>query len=83
MRRMLDVLLPKIEDQMKSWSAGINDAGSAAPGERLTEVTIRLRAKFRNYIQAVLEKLLENVRRANVYNLLQLISHYILIKSFW
>ncbi|XP_010681049.2 uncharacterized protein LOC104896062 isoform X1 [Beta vulgaris subsp. vulgaris] len=62
MRRMLDVLLPKIELQLKSWSACINDAGTAVPGERLTEVTIMLRAKFRNYMQAVLEKLVENTR---------------------
>ncbi|KAL2907285.1 Ankyrin repeat domain-containing protein 50 [Bienertia sinuspersici] len=61
MRKMLDVLLPKIEAQMKAWSGCIDDAGIAVPGERLTEVTIRLRAKFRNYIQAVLEKLLENI----------------------
>lgn len=62
MRRMLDVLLPKIEAQLKSWIACMNDAGSAVPGERLTEVTIMLRAKFRNYIQAILEKLVENTR---------------------
>lgn len=62
MRRMLDVLFPKIEDQLKTWSACTNDAGNAAPGEHLTEVTIMLRAKFRNYIQAVTEKLLENTR---------------------
>ncbi|KNA08755.1 hypothetical protein SOVF_159690 [Spinacia oleracea] len=62
MRRMLDVLLPKVEVQLKSWSTCIDDAGSAVPGERLTEVTIMLRTKFRNYIQAVLEKLVENTR---------------------
>lgn len=65
MRRMLDVLLPKVEVQLKSWSTCIDDAGSAVPGERLTEVTIMLRTKFRNYIQAVLEKLVENVSSAN------------------
>lgn len=67
---MLDVLLPKIELQLKSWSACINDAGTAVPGERLTEVTIMLRAKFRNYMQAVLEKLVENVSSANAVSIL-------------
>uniref|UniRef100_A0A7C9EE15 Uncharacterized protein n=1 Tax=Opuntia streptacantha TaxID=393608 RepID=A0A7C9EE15_OPUST len=62
MRRMLDVLFPKIEAQLKSWGACINDTGNAIPGERLNEVTIMLRAKLRNYIQAVVEKLLGNTR---------------------
>ncbi|XP_021758885.1 uncharacterized protein LOC110723806 isoform X2 [Chenopodium quinoa] len=65
MRRMLDVLLPKVEAQLKTWTACINDAGSAVPGEHLTEVTIMLRSKFRNYIQAILEKLVENTRLQN------------------
>ncbi|CAO2828235.1 unnamed protein product [Amaranthus hypochondriacus] len=65
MRRMLDVLLPKIEAQLKSCSAYTNDAGNLVPGERLTEVAIMLRTKFRNYIQAVLEKLVENTRLQN------------------
>lgn len=38
-----------------------NGGNSAAIGERLSEVTVTLRAKFRNYMQAVVEKLSENV----------------------
>ncbi|XP_074308502.1 uncharacterized protein LOC141643306 isoform X1 [Silene latifolia] len=62
LRRMLDVLFPKIETQLKTWSTCVVDSGNTAPGERLTEVTIMLRTKFRNLTQAVTEKLLENTR---------------------
>ncbi|KAG2243449.1 hypothetical protein Bca52824_094708 [Brassica carinata] len=55
MKRMLDVIRPKIEAQFKAWSSCIPDVGNAAPGDRLSEVTVMLRAKFRNYLQAVVE----------------------------
>lgn len=59
---MLDVLRPKIEVQLKSWgSCCIPAEGNTAAGERLSEVTVMLRSKFRNYLQAVVEKLVENV----------------------
>lgn len=60
LKRMLDILRPKIEAQFKSWGSCIPDGGNAVPGERLSEVTVMLRAKFRNYLQAVVEKLAEN-----------------------
>lgn len=62
MKRMLDILRPKIEQQLKSWGSCIPDGGNAAPGERLSEVTVMLRSKFRNYVQAVVEKLGENTK---------------------
>lgn len=65
MKRMLDVLRPEIEHQLKSWGSCIPDGGSTAPGDRLSEVTVMLRTKFRNYLQAVVEKLAENV--SNLY----------------
>ncbi|KAK9063154.1 hypothetical protein SSX86_017024 [Deinandra increscens subsp. villosa] len=66
MKRMLDVLRPKIELQLKSWgSCCVPDGGNVAPGERLSEVTVMLRSKFRNYLQAVVEKLAENTRLQN------------------
>ena len=62
MKRLLDVLRPRIESHLKSWSSCIPNGGNtAAIGERLSEVTVTLRAKFRNYMQAVVEKLSENV----------------------
>lgn len=66
MKRMLDVLRPKIETQFKSWGSCIPNIGNQIPGERLSEVTVMLRAKFRNYLQAIVEKLVENTRLRNV-----------------
>ncbi|VFQ79021.1 unnamed protein product [Cuscuta campestris] len=59
MKHMLDRLRPKIELQFKSWGAYIPEG---APGERLSEVTVMLRSKFKNYLQAVVEKLAENAK---------------------
>ena len=62
MKRMLDVLRSNIEAQFKAWSSScIPDGGNVAPGDRLSEVTVMLRAKFRSYLQAVVEKLVQNV----------------------
>ena len=61
MKRMLDVLWPKIESQFKSWSSCIADGGNAVVGEHLSEITVMMRAKFRNYLLAVVEKFVENV----------------------
>lgn len=58
---MLDTLRPRIESKIKSWGSCIPNVGNIAPGERLSEVTVMLRAKFRNYVQAIVEKLVENV----------------------
>lgn len=60
MKRLLDVLRPKIEAQFKSWGYYMPEGGNTV-SEHLGEVTVTLRAKFRNYIQAVVEKLAENV----------------------
>lgn len=55
------MLRPRVESQLKSWGSCIPDGGSSATGDRLSEVTVLLRAKFRNYVQAVVEKLAESV----------------------
>ncbi|XP_071692886.1 uncharacterized protein [Rutidosis leptorrhynchoides] len=67
MKRMLDILRPKIEVQLKSrGSCCIPDGGNnVAAGERLSEVTVMLRSKFRIYIQALVDKLFENTRLHN------------------
>ncbi|KAG6474432.1 hypothetical protein ZIOFF_068367 [Zingiber officinale] len=74
MKRLLEVLRPKIELQLKSWGSCIPDGGNAAPGERLSEVTVTLRAKFRNYQQAVVEKLVENTRAQSTTKLKKIIQ---------
>ena len=62
-KRVLDTLHPKIDAQMKSWVACVpaEVVGKANFGERLNEVTILLRAKYKNFIQAIVEKLADNV----------------------
>ncbi|XP_059642033.1 uncharacterized protein LOC132283986 [Cornus florida] len=62
MKRMLDVLLPKVEARLKSWGSCIANGGNTVPGELLSEVIVMLRTKFRNYLQAIMEKLAENTR---------------------
>ncbi|KAK9284724.1 hypothetical protein L1049_023901 [Liquidambar formosana] len=74
MKRMLDVLRPKIETHLKSWASCIPDGGNAVPGERLSEITVMLRAKFRNYLQAVVEKLAENTRVQSATKLKKIIQ---------
>ncbi|CAN6253199.1 unnamed protein product [Urochloa humidicola] len=75
LKRLLDVLRPRIESHLKSWSSCIPNGGnSAAIGEKLSEVTVTLRAKFRNYMQAVVEKLAENTRMQNTTKLKKIIQ---------
>lgn len=63
MRRLLDVLCLKIESQMKSWSSCIPpDDRRAAIGDHLNDVKVMLRAKFRSYGQAIVEKLADNTK---------------------
>ncbi|PKI73540.1 hypothetical protein CRG98_006121 [Punica granatum] len=62
MKRMLDILRPRIETKFKSWGSCMPNCGNTAPGDRLSEVAVMLRTKFRNYLQAVVEKLAENTK---------------------
>lgn len=61
MKRMLDILRPQIEAQVKAWGSCIPENGNTAPGDCLSEVTVMIRSKFRAYVQAVVDKLIENV----------------------
>ena len=61
-KRLLDTLRPNLETQMKAWAACLPEGhGGAIFGERLNEVTIELRAKYKNFLQAIVEKLADNV----------------------
>ncbi|MCO5591361.1 hypothetical protein L7F22_045343 [Adiantum nelumboides] len=61
-KRLLDILRPKIEAQMRAWIACLATEGveRAAFGERLNEVTVLMRAKYKNFLQAIVEKLFDN-----------------------
>ncbi|CAI0447970.1 unnamed protein product [Linum tenue] len=74
MKRMLDILRPKIETRFKSWGTCIPDGGNTLPGERLSEVTVMLRSKFRSYLQAVVEKLAENTKLQNATKLKKILQ---------
>ncbi|KAJ1416369.1 hypothetical protein SESBI_17325 [Sesbania bispinosa] len=74
LKRMLDVLRPRLESQFKSWGSCLPNAGNSAPGERLSEVTVMLRAKFRNYLQAIVEKLVENTKLQNTTKLKKILQ---------
>ncbi|GAB2260428.1 hypothetical protein Droror1_Dr00011283 [Drosera rotundifolia] len=72
---MLDILRPKLDAQFKSWGSCISDNGTnQAVGDRLSEVTVMLRTKFRNYVQAVVEKLVENTRMQNATTLKKILQ---------
>ncbi|KAK4747499.1 hypothetical protein SAY87_014085 [Trapa incisa] len=62
MKRMLDTLRPRLETKFRSWASCMPINGNTAPGDRLSEVAVMLRTKFRNYLQAVVEKLAENTK---------------------
>ncbi|GAB2244728.1 hypothetical protein Droror1_Dr00000221 [Drosera rotundifolia] len=74
LKRMLDILRPKIESQFKSWGSCIPEGGNQVLGERLSEVTVMLRTKFRNYVQALVEKLVENTRSQNATKLKKILQ---------
>jgi hypothetical protein len=65
LKRLLDTLRPRMEAQMKAWVACLPEEGGGPGrvvfGERLNEVTIELRAKYKNYLQSIVEKLADNV----------------------
>lgn len=61
MKRMLDLLRPQMESQLKQWGSCMPESGNMVPGEKLSEITVMIRSKFRAYAQAVVDKLVENV----------------------
>ncbi|KAJ1699717.1 hypothetical protein LUZ63_008229 [Rhynchospora breviuscula] len=61
MKRLLDLLLPRVEGHLRSWESCLQGGvGGTAAGERLSEAAVILRSKFRNYTNAIVEKLVEN-----------------------
>eukprot|EP00897_Mesotaenium_endlicherianum_P005930 jgi/Mesen1/5365/ME000268S04563 len=64
-KRLLETLRPSCEASMRMWVANLPaepTANGRAPfGERLSEVTVELRAKYKNILQAIIEKICEDV----------------------
>lgn len=64
LKRLLESLRPKVEAQMKHWIVGVpvdGSDGKAAFGDRFAEVTVELRAKYKNTLSAIIHKLAQNV----------------------
>ncbi|KAK6150355.1 hypothetical protein DH2020_015287 [Rehmannia glutinosa] len=74
MKRMLEILRPQIESQLKMWGSCMPESGNMVPGERLSEITVMIRSKFRAYVQAVIDKLVENSKLHNVTKLKKIIQ---------
>lgn len=70
LKRILDVLHPRVEDILKSWAAVLPvmvDKKSMF-GEQMNTVTVLLRTKYKNYLQATVEKLITNVSFISDHN---------------
>lgn len=63
MKRILDVLHCRVEDKLKSWASYLpaNGDSKATFGEQTNAITVLLRTKYKNYIQAIVVKLAGNV----------------------
>lgn len=62
-KRILEVLHCRLEDILKPWASCLPIIGDRKSvfGEQLNEVTVMLRTKYKNYMQATVEKLVTNV----------------------
>ncbi|XP_078438444.1 portal protein [Wolffia australiana] len=70
-KRMLDTLHVKVEHQLRSWEPALTVAidGKSTFGEQMNGVTVLLRKKFKNYVEAIVEKLIANAKVARATRL--------------
>ncbi|XP_042067514.1 uncharacterized protein LOC121810862 isoform X1 [Salvia splendens] len=63
-KRILDVLHCRIEDKLKSWASYLpaNGDSKTSFGEQMNTITVLLRTKYKNYIQAIVDKLAGNMQ---------------------
>ncbi|KAK2647676.1 hypothetical protein Ddye_015165 [Dipteronia dyeriana] len=63
-KRILDILHCRVEDILKSWASYLPVIGDKKSpfGEQMNGVTVLLRTKYKNYLQATVEKLVINVQ---------------------
>ncbi|PSS16057.1 Epidermin biosynthesis protein like [Actinidia chinensis var. chinensis] len=63
-KRILDVLHCKVEDILKSWASYLPVVGDkkALFGEQMNGITVLLRTKYKNYMQATVVKLVNNMQ---------------------
>ncbi|KAB2022565.1 hypothetical protein ES319_D07G221400v1 [Gossypium barbadense] len=63
-KRILDALHCRVEDVLKSWAACLPITGDKKSlfGEQMNGITVMLRTKYKNYLQATVEKLVNNTQ---------------------
>lgn len=63
MKRILDVLHSRVEEMLKSWASFLPAGGDKKSlfGEQMNGITVILRTKYKNYLQAIVGKLVSNV----------------------
>ncbi|KAI5662135.1 hypothetical protein M9H77_21458 [Catharanthus roseus] len=63
-KRILDVLHCRIEDILKAWALylPVNGEKKSSFGEQMNGVTVLLRTKYKNYMQAIVVKLASNIQ---------------------
>ncbi|KAL3502951.1 hypothetical protein ACH5RR_037400, partial [Cinchona calisaya] len=64
LKRILDALHPSIEDILKAWASylPVNGEKKSSSGEQMNGVTVLLRTKYKNYMQAIVVKLASNMQ---------------------
>lgn len=63
MKRILDVLHCRVEDILKNWASVLPVIGDKKSlfGDQMNAVTVLLRTRYKNYLQAIVGKLISNV----------------------
>ncbi|KAK3025513.1 hypothetical protein RJ639_042048 [Escallonia herrerae] len=61
-KRIVDILHCRIEEKLKSWASylPVNSDNKSTFGEQMNGVTVLLRTKYKNYMQATVVKLVSN-----------------------
>ncbi|CAO2037558.1 unnamed protein product [Urochloa humidicola] len=60
---MLDVLHCRVDDILKSWAAYLTiTSGNTVFGEQMNSITVMLRKKYKNYLRAIVDKLVTNAQ---------------------
>ncbi|ERN19071.1 uncharacterized protein LOC18447445 isoform X1 [Amborella trichopoda] len=75
-KRILELLHCKVESVLRSWASYLPATGDkkAAFGEQLNGVTVMLRTKYKNYLQATVEKLVSNTEATRTTQLKRILE---------
>ena len=62
-KRILDVLHQRVEDILRQWASclPVVEDKKSLFGEQMNVITVLLRTKYRNYVQAAVDKLVSKV----------------------